>query len=165
MGLVNILLVWLGQSIWAKKKCIEWMLGCLCDLGLYLTKWPWSFIFKVKFWISPISGMRGPIDSKHKGYESIGCGTHFVTLNMPFDFSDRIEKPYPRNGVANGQGTKGCESIASPTTHFLTLIYHLELWFPKSIFDLGLSRSNFEKKTLFQEWDVQFAWDEMDVSA
>ena len=34
MGLVNILLVWLGQSTWTKKKWFECVIDCLCDIDL-----------------------------------------------------------------------------------------------------------------------------------
>ena len=69
---------------------------------------------------------------------------------MPFDISDRVEKPYPRNGVANGHETKRCGSIGSPTTHFVTLSYHLELWFPKSILT----------KPVSQKGDGRLTWNE-----
>ena len=45
--------------------------------------WPWPWIFKVKFWKCCISGLEGPIDMERKGCESIGCYTHFVTVNVP----------------------------------------------------------------------------------
>ena len=45
--------------------------------------WPWPWIFKVKFWECCISGLEGPIDMERKGCESIGCYTHFVTVNVP----------------------------------------------------------------------------------
>ena len=52
------------KAIWVQR-----LLYLLCDLEL----WPWSWIFKVKFWKCCISGMGGPIDMEPKGFESIGC--------------------------------------------------------------------------------------------
>ena len=40
---------------------------------------------KVKFWISCMSGMGGPIDMEQKGCESIGCCTHYVILSFDID--------------------------------------------------------------------------------
>ena len=46
------------QAIWVDR-----LLHLLCGFQLWL--WPW--IFKVKFWLCCISGMRGPIDMERKG--------------------------------------------------------------------------------------------------
>ena len=63
---------------------------------------------------SYISGMGWPIDLERKGCESIGCYTHFVTLNVHFThdldlgFQGQILKIlYLRNGRADWHGTKG----------------------------------------------------------
>ena len=41
-----------------------------------------TWVFKVKFWKSLISGMGWPIDMELKGCESIECWTHVVTFNV-----------------------------------------------------------------------------------
>ena len=49
----------------------------ICHLGF----WPWSFIFKAKFWNSCISGMGEPIGMEQKICELIGFWMHYVALN------------------------------------------------------------------------------------
>ena len=58
--------------------------------------------------------MRRPIDMEQKGFEPIGSGTHFVTLNfdlihdLDIGFSrSYFEKLYPRNGRVKSHGMKG----------------------------------------------------------
>ena len=53
---------------------VDWMLDPCCDFQCSPLPWPWSWIFKVKFWKkSRISGMGWPIDMERKGCESIEC--------------------------------------------------------------------------------------------
>ena len=67
--------------------------------------WPWTWIFKAKFWKGYIKGIGKPIDMERKGCESVGSGTHFVALNfdLSYDFDlkfsrSNFEKLYVRNG-------------------------------------------------------------------
>ena len=39
-----------------KRRCFGWILGQLCDLGLWPHPWPWHCIFKVEFRNSCILG-------------------------------------------------------------------------------------------------------------
>ena len=75
-----------GRADWhgTKAMWIDRMLHPLCDCQHSPHPWPWPWIFKVKIWKSRISGMGWPIDMEWKGCESIGCYTHFVTLNVHF---------------------------------------------------------------------------------
>ena len=74
----------IGWFVWhgTKGTWIETMWDPLYDLGLWFHPWLWSWIFKVKFWNSYISGMGGLIDMEQKGYEIIGCWTHYMTLTF-----------------------------------------------------------------------------------
>ena len=73
-----------GMADWhgMKGMWVDRMLDPCCGFQLSPHSWPWPWIFKVKFWKCCISGMGGPIDMERKGCESIGCYTHFVTLNF-----------------------------------------------------------------------------------
>ena len=75
-----------GMADWhgTKAMWIDRMLHPLCDFQHSPHPWPWPWIFEVKFWKSHISGMGWPIDMERKGCESIGCYTHFLTLNVHF---------------------------------------------------------------------------------
>ena len=71
---------WHGiKGIWVDR-----MLDPCFDFYCPHHPWPLPWIFKVKIWKSRISGMGWPIDMERKGCESIGCYTHFVTLNVHF---------------------------------------------------------------------------------
>ena len=75
-----------GRADWhgTKMMWIDRMLHPLCDFQHSPHPFPWPWIFEVKFWKSHISGMGWLIDMELKGCESIGCYTHFVTLNVHF---------------------------------------------------------------------------------
>ena len=73
---------WDGRLTWDERMWVDRMLDPCCGFQLSPHSWPWPWIFKVKFWKCCISGMGGPIDMERKGCESIGCYTHFVTLNF-----------------------------------------------------------------------------------
>ena len=106
--------------------------------------WPWSWIFKVKFWKCCISGMEGPIDMERKRCESIGCYTHFVTLfpspmTLTLNFQGQIlKKSYLRNGMADWHGIKGmwidkmldpcCDFKCPPHPWSLPWIFKVKLW-------------------------------------
>ena len=66
-----------------KGMWIDRMLDPLCELEL----WPWTWIFKVKFWISCIGGMGGLTDMEWKWCESIGCWTSYVIMNYVLDLA------------------------------------------------------------------------------
>ena len=56
------------NQIWSnchemKSKRFDWTLSNKCSHRV----WPWPWIFKVKFWNSPISGIGGPIDNEQSG--------------------------------------------------------------------------------------------------
>ena len=75
-----------GRADWhgTKAMWIDRMLHPLCDFQHSPHPWPWRpWIFEVKFWKCCISGMEGPIDMEQKRCGSIGCYTHFVTVNIP----------------------------------------------------------------------------------
>ena len=78
------------------------MLHPLCDCQHSPHPWPWPWIFKVKIWKSRILGMGWPIDMEWKGCESIGCYTHFVTLNAHFthDLDLRFSRSNFENAVS-----------------------------------------------------------------
>ena len=80
--LITIAHEWDGSLTWNEMDLSQldvW--PPLCDLEL----WPWPWIFKVKLWNSCIWGMGEQIDMEQKGYESVGCWTHYVTLNPDLD--------------------------------------------------------------------------------
>ena len=136
-----------GRADWQGTKAmwIDRMLHPLCDCQHSPHPWPWPWIFKVKIWKSRISGMGWPIDMEWKGCESIGCYTHFVTLNVPspmtltLDFQGQILKMlYLRNGRADWHGTKGiwvdrmldpcCDFQCSPLPWPWPWIFKVKLW-------------------------------------
>ena len=93
-----------GRADWhgTKAMWINRMLHPLCDCQHSPHPWPWPWIFKVKIWKSRISGMGWPIDMEWKGCESIGCYTHFVTLNVHFthDLDLRFSRSNFENAVS-----------------------------------------------------------------
>ena len=93
-----------GRADWhgTKAMWIDRMLHPLCDCQHSPHPWPWPWIFKVKIWKSRISGMGWPIDMEWKGCESIGCYTHFVTLNVHFthDLDLRFSRSNFENAVS-----------------------------------------------------------------
>ena len=93
-----------GRADWhgTKAMWIDRMLHPLCDCQHSPHPWPWPWIFKVKIWKSGISGMGWPIDMEWKGCESIGCYTHFVTLNVHFihDLDLRFSKSNFENALS-----------------------------------------------------------------
>ena len=93
-----------GRADWhgTNAMWIDRMLHPLCDCQHSPHPWPWPWIFKVKIWKSRISGMRWPIDMEWKGCESIGCYTHFVTLNVHFthDLDLRFSRSNFENAVS-----------------------------------------------------------------
>ena len=60
-----------------KRKQVNWILGWMYGLALWLDRWPWPCSFKAKVWNSLICGMGWLIDMGLKGCESIihhhGC--------------------------------------------------------------------------------------------
>ena len=50
-----------------KSKCFDWILSNKCSHRVWPWLWPLPWIFKVKFWNSPISGIVGPIDNELSG--------------------------------------------------------------------------------------------------
>ena len=104
-----------GRADWHGTKAIwiDRMLHPLCDFQRSPHPWPWTLIFKVKFWKSWISGMGWPIDREWKECESIECWTHVVTFNVSLThdldlwFSrSNLKMLYLRNGRADWHGTK-----------------------------------------------------------
>ena len=79
---------------WTKGMWVNRMLHSCCDFQHSPHPWPRPWIFKVKFWKCCISGMAGQIDMEQKGCESIGCNTHFVTLN--FDLNHDFDLGFSR---------------------------------------------------------------------
>ena len=67
------------------------MLGQLRDLNLWPHTWPWPWIFKVKFWNSCISVMRGQIDMEGEGCEWIRCENHYVTVDCDLDLDLKLK--------------------------------------------------------------------------
>ena len=162
-----------GRADWhgTKAMWIDRMLHPLCDCQHSPHPWPWPWIFKVKIWKSRILGMGWPIDMEWKGCESIGCYTHFVTLNVHFthdldlrfsrsNFENAVSQEWGGGGGGGGQidmERKGFESTEC-WTHVVTFNVHLF-----HDLDLGFSRSNYEK-VISQEWDGRLTWNERDVS-
>ena len=156
-----------GRADWhgTKGMWIDGMLHPLCDFQLSPHPWPWPWIFKVKFWKSHISGMGWPIDMELKGYESIECWTHAVTLNghLTHDFYFGFSRSNFEKSRISGMGwpidmeRKGCESIGC-YIYFVTFNVHLT-----HDLDLGFSRSNFEN-AVSQECNGRLTWNESDVN-
>ena len=112
------------------KGWVDRMLDPLCDFELWPHPWPWSLIFKVKFWKSHNSGTGCLIDMERKGCESTECRTHVMTFNfdlthdLDLEFQRQILKLlYPRNGRVDQHGTKGMW-----VDRVLYLLCDLELW-------------------------------------
>ena len=80
------------------KRKYKWVLGQLFDLGLWPHPWPEPWIFKVKIWNRHISVMGEPTDMEWKGFVSIGCWTHYVTLTCQGQI---FKQPYVKNGRAD----------------------------------------------------------------
>ena len=101
---------WDGRLTWIKKMWVDRILDPYCDIQFTPHPWPWPWMFKVKFWKCCISGMGGPIDKERKGGESIGCYTHFVTLNHDIDLGfsrSNFEKVVSHEWDGHWNGTKG----------------------------------------------------------
>ena len=147
-----------GRADWhgTKAMWIDRMLHPLCDFQHSPHPWPWPWIFEVKVWKSHISGMGWSIDMELKRCESIGCYTHFVTLNVHFthDLDLWIFKVKFWKCSISGMGgqidmeRKGFESTEC-WTHVVTFNVHLF-----HDLDLGFSRS----KVVSQEWDGRLTW-------
>ena len=82
--ILKILYLRNGRADWhgTKGMWVGRMLHPLCHFQRSPHPWPLTWIFKVKFWKSRISGMRWPIDMELKGCESIECWTYVVTFNV-----------------------------------------------------------------------------------
>ena len=138
-----------GRADWhgTKAMWIDRMLHPLCDCQHSPHPWPWPWIFKVKIWKSRISGMGWPIDMEWKGCESIGCYTHFVTLNVHFthDLDLRFSRSNFENAVSQEwegrltwHETKGiwvdrmldpcCDLQCSPLPWPWPWIFKVKLW-------------------------------------
>ena len=63
---ISISQEWDGQMTWNEGMWIDRLLNPLCDLDLSYRPWPWTWIFKVKFSSSHISGLGGLIDMEQK---------------------------------------------------------------------------------------------------
>ena len=86
---------WMADWHGIKGMWVDKMLEPCCDFQCPPHPWPWPWIFKVIFWKCCISGMGGPIDMERKGFESIGCYTHFVTFN--FDLNHDLDLEFSRS--------------------------------------------------------------------
>ena len=80
-----------------------WILKVKCDLVLWPHRWPWPWIFMVKFWNSCISEWEGWL-TLHKG----GGSRSFMTIW------------WPRSGVWIYQVVTGVTSVVGvPSTHLV----------------------------------------------
>ena len=80
-----------------------WILKVKCDLDLWPHRWPWPWIFMVKFWNSCISEWEGWL-TLHKG----GGSRSFMTIW------------WPRSGVWIYQVVTGVTSVVGvPSTHLV----------------------------------------------
>ena len=85
-----------------------WILKVKCDLDLWPHRWPWPWIFMVKFWNSCISEWEGSL-TLHKG----GSSWSFMTMIMTIW--------WPRSGVWIYQVVTGVTSVVGvPSTHLVT---------------------------------------------
>ena len=94
--------------------------------------------------------MGWPIDMERKGCESIGCYTHFVTLNGHFthDLDLGFFKVKFWKCCISGMGGKiDMEQKGFESTEFWTHVVTFHVHFFHDL-DLGFSRSNFEKVNL-----------------
>ena len=84
-----------GWSDWCeiKRRCMGWILGILCGLGLWPRSLPWSWIFQGQISKSP-SGIVGLIDVKWKGSK------------LTRYWADRMTVPFgpPMTLICNFQG-------------------------------------------------------------
>ena len=99
-----------------------WILKVKCDLDLWPHRWPWPWIFMVKFWNSCISEWEGWL-TLHKG----GGSRSFMTMIMTIW--------WPRSGVWIYQVVTGVTSVVGvPSTHlvvvcvFVLLLLLLNQW-------------------------------------
>ena len=84
-----------------------WILKVKCDLDLWPHRWPWPWIFMVKFWNSCISEWEGWL-TLHKG----GGSRSFMTMIMTIW--------WPRSGVWIYQVVTGVTSVVGvPSTHLV----------------------------------------------
>ena len=82
-----------------------WILKVKCDLVLWPRRWPWPWIFMVKFWKSCISEWEGWL-TLHKG----GGSRSFMTIW------------WPRSGVWIYQVVTGVTSVVGvPSTHLVVI--------------------------------------------
>ena len=87
-----------------------WILKVKCDLDLWPHRWPWPWIFMVKFWNSCISEWEGWL-TLHEG----GGSRSFMTMIMTIW--------WPRSGVWIYQVVTGVTSVVGvPSTHLVTSI-------------------------------------------
>ena len=84
-----------------------WILKVKCDLDLWPHRWPWPWIFMVKFWNSCISEWEGWL-TLHKG----GVSRSFMAMIMTIW--------WPRSGVWIYQVVTGVTSVVGvPSTHLV----------------------------------------------
>ena len=87
-----------------------WILKVKCDLDLWPHRWPWPWIFMVKFWNICISEWEGWL-TLHKG----GGSRSFMTIIMTIW--------WPRSGVWIYQVVTGVTSVVGvPSTHLVILL-------------------------------------------
>ena len=152
-----------------RKGCDLWvdrMLHPLVTFNFYLLKpWPWSWIFKLKFWkksylrngMAHWHGMKGMwVDRMLDPCCDFQLSPH--PWPWPWIFKFKFWKIYiSRIGWVIDMERKECESIEC-WTHVLTFNVHLT-----HDLDLRFSRSNLEI-AVSQEWDGWFTWNQRDVS-
>ena len=84
-----------------------WILKVKCDLDLWPHRWPWPWIFMVKFWNNCISEWEGWL-TLHEG----GGSRSFMTMIMTIW--------WPRSGVWIYQVVTGVTSVVGvPSTHLV----------------------------------------------
>ena len=90
-----------------------WILKVKCDLDLWPHRWPWPWIFMVKFWNSYILEWEGWL-TLHKGSGSRSFMTMIMTIW------------WPRSGVWIYQVVTGVTSaVGMPSTHLVGLAAHI----------------------------------------
>ena len=92
-----------------------WILKVKCDLDLWPHKWPWPWIFMVKFWNSCISEWEGRL-TLHKG----GVSRSFMTMTVTIW--------WPRSGVWIYQIVTGVTSVFGVPSTRLVLYTFRENW-------------------------------------
>ena len=93
-----------------------WILKVKCDLDLWPHRWPWPWIFMVKFWNSCISEWEGWL-TLHKG----GGSRSFMTMIMTIW--------WPRSGVWIYKVVTGVTSVVGvPSTHLVTVYVYVMLY-------------------------------------